>query len=109
MPCVALPISPLAGLYSLELMFYTLGTSGHAPCRRSIAYFRRNGWFGGLTVMALSTLKKRIEKKQSMRGPDECWPWLGYINEDGEARIWVDDELGSISVARAIFLARDGE
>lgn len=57
--------------------------------------------------MALSTLEKRIEKKVYKRGPDECWPWLGYIHPDGDARIWVDDELGSIGVPAALYLVRD--
>lgn len=56
--------------------------------------------------MALETLQKRIDKKTLKRRPNECWPWLGYINQDGEARVWVNDEIGSISVPNALYLAR---
>lgn len=56
--------------------------------------------------MALDTLLTRIEQKQQRRGAHQCWPWLGFINGDGEARIWLDDERGSISVPAALFIAR---
>jgi hypothetical protein len=59
--------------------------------------------------MAKDTLARRIETKTWKRGPRECWPWLGYINQDGEARIWVNDELGSVSVQKAYYIARDEE
>jgi hypothetical protein len=59
--------------------------------------------------MAIETLRERIEKKQDRRGPDRCWPWLGYCHPDGEPRIWVDDKIGSISIARAHYLTSGDE
>ena len=26
-----------------------------------------------------------------MRGPNECWPWLGFKNEQGYGRTWIND------------------
>ena len=30
-------------------------------------------------------------KKIDIRGPDECWPWLGFRNEQGYGRVWIAD------------------
>lgn len=56
--------------------------------------------------MALDTLMQRIESKQLRLESSRCWPWLGHISKKGEARIWVDDAIGSISVPNALMLAR---
>lgn len=29
--------------------------------------------------------------KVDKRGPDECWPWLGFTNEQGYGRTWIND------------------
>jgi hypothetical protein len=29
--------------------------------------------------------------KVNKRGEDECWEWLGYINQDGYGRTWIND------------------
>lgn len=55
--------------------------------------------------MAIETLKERIRGKTWKRRLGRCWPWLGHIDSDGNARIWVDDTIGSICVPHAIFLA----
>lgn len=30
--------------------------------------------------------ERKLWAKVDMRGPDECWPWLGYLDEDGYGR-----------------------
>jgi len=32
-----------------------------------------------------------IWSKVDKRGEDECWNWLGYKNEDGYGRTWIED------------------
>lgn len=32
-------------------------------------------------------LWSKVEK----RGPDECWPWRGFVNEGGYGRTWIND------------------
>lgn len=33
------------------------------------------------------SLSERFWEKVDKRGPDECWPWLGYVNTYGYGRI----------------------
>lgn len=30
--------------------------------------------------------------KVERRGPDECWPWLGFCNHQGYGRTWINDK-----------------
>lgn len=29
--------------------------------------------------------------KVNKRGPDECWPWTGFVNHNGYGRTWIND------------------
>lgn len=31
----------------------------------------------------------RLWEKVQVRKPDECWPWLGYRNDQGYGRVWI--------------------
>lgn len=34
---------------------------------------------------------EELWSKVDKRGPDECWPWLGFKNEQGYGRTWIND------------------
>lgn len=43
---------------------------------------------GGKKENTPDVLWSKVEKK----GPNECWPWNGYKNEDGYGRTWINDK-----------------
>jgi len=38
------------------------------------------------------SLAERFWIRVDRRGPDECWPWLGYISPDGYGHLWDGSE-----------------
>jgi HNH endonuclease len=42
----------------------------------------------GRPVNTPDVLWSKVDKK----GPNECWPWNGYKNEQGYGRTWIDDK-----------------
>lgn len=41
------------------------------------------------TTVVSKDMRERLMKKLDVRGPNECWVWLGAVNERGRARISV--------------------
>lgn len=53
------------------------------------------------------SLKQRIKERIWNRGPGMCWPWLGYIDENGYGRIWFRNSVTTIH--RLVWLLEHGE
>lgn len=53
--------------------------------------------------MPIKTLQQRIKDKTWRRRPDQCWPWLGYIDKDGYGRVWIDKQSGSMLAHSALY------
>jgi|ERR1700749_1509734 len=49
---------------------------------------KKSPWKAGRPENTPSVLWKKVDK----RGPDECWPWLGFRNEQGYGRTWIKDK-----------------
>lgn len=39
------------------------------------------------------TVEERFWRKVDKRGPDECWPWLGYISPRGYGNLYVNETM----------------
>lgn len=48
---------------------------------------RANPWIAGRPANTPAVLWSKVDK----RGPDECWPWIGGLNENGYGRTEIDD------------------
>jgi len=38
----------------------------------------------------MRTLEERFWTKVDVRGPDECWPWIAYVDRFGYGTIWLE-------------------
>lgn len=50
--------------------------------------------------MARRSIVARFWDKTWKRGNSLCWPWVGYVDKQGYARFWVNQELGSVPAQR---------
>lgn len=54
------------------------------------------------------SLRQRIKEKVWKRQGNKCWPFLGHIDEEGYARIWVDKEKGSLPAHSVLYQLDNG-
>ena len=54
---------------------------------------------------------ERFWEKVDIRGPDECWPWLGCLNKQGYGLIRVPGHLNGLptSAIRVMMVMKTGE
>lgn len=53
------------------------------------------------------TLEKRFWEKVDRRGPDECWPWTGWVNRGGYGRFKLD-QATTVAAHRQAYLLEVG-
>ena len=67
-------------------------TTGDSPTGVDI-----RSWSCRRVVLASRTMEELIAELRDVRGPDECWPWLGSLDTNDYGRLNLDGEHHSIS------------
>lgn len=54
-------------------------------------YAKRKAGLGSSNPGRPANTPEVLWSKVDKRGDDECWPWLGFKNQDGYGRTWIND------------------
>lgn len=71
-------------------------------CDKHYRRMRRSGDPLALRIREATSAESRFWEKVEKRGPDECWPWLGYRNKLGYGYISSGGQRGTMLMAHRV-------